>query len=152
MNCRRKWNICTGHLGDAWAPHTACNDNVLGFNATLVGHNCSYLAVFCFNVKHFGVREHLQVAGLQCTFAHQCSGLQRVNNGNAWRVKTAEQNLFVNERNEFFDLGWCEQLGVDAPCLCRRHAAVEFLHALWRTSNFNSTRGVVHAVLDVLLL
>jgi hypothetical protein len=72
--CQR--NICSGHCSNARAPHTACHNNELGFDATLVRDHGFDGAIFNFKVEHFGVCEYLQVASRYSALAHQCACLQ----------------------------------------------------------------------------
>ena len=59
VNSWREWNVRACHLGNAWAPHTASNNDVFGFNATLVRNNSRDLTVLGFEVEYFGVCKHL---------------------------------------------------------------------------------------------
>ena len=148
----RERDVGAGHGGNAGAPHATGDDHVLALDATLVRYDCADGTVGRFHRHHFGVGEDLQgIFGLGL-FAQQRSCTKRVNGRHAGRVEATEQNLFVDEGNEFFDLFGRDELGRDAPGLGRGHAAIELLHALGRAGNFDAAALGVHAEFHVLTL
>ena len=137
---------------NAWAPHTASDNDVVGFDASFVGDYCLDRSINYFEVEYFCVGKYFGVSGFNGTLAHQGSCLQRVDDRDAWGIEAAKQNLFVNKWNELFDFCRGEQFGIDAPSFCRGHTAVELFHALWCACYFDTTACSVHAHVDVLLL
>ena len=146
-----------GHGSDARAPHTAGDDDVLGLDAALVGDDGLDLRqavghVFGLEREHLGVGEHLQCALLLSLLTHPRPRGQRVDHRDAGRVVAAEEDVFVDEGHHLFDLGRCDEASIDAPCLRRGHPALELLHALRFAGHLDTAAGVVHPVVDVLVL
>ncbi|OIQ76101.1 hypothetical protein GALL_422230 [mine drainage metagenome] len=70
VNCRRQWDRCASHLGDAWAPASAGDDDVLGLDIALVGAHSLNAAFNNIDSEHFGVGKALQCTHLHCALAH----------------------------------------------------------------------------------
>ena len=65
-------------------------------------------------------------------------------------MEAAEDHIVVDERDEFFDLCWRQQLGFDAPRFRGRHTTIKLVHPLLGPGDLDATR--VNAALDIAVL
>ena len=125
-----------GHVGDAVRPAAAGDDDVLGLDATLVGHDGGdALAtggglVDGLEGHDLGVGEHLEVGLVDGLVAEDRPGVEGVDDRHRGAVEAPEDDLLVDEGDELLDLGGAEELGVDSPGAGAGHAALQFLPAL----------------------
>ena len=130
-------DVGVGHVGDLVGPDATGDDDVLGVDGALVGDDAGDLAaavgpgrVVGEDVEDLGVGEDLQAGGLDGLLAHDGAGLEAVDHRHGRAVEATEDDLVVDERDEFLDLLGGEEVGLDAPGLGRGHAALELVHAL----------------------
>ena len=134
---RDERDVGVGHVGDLVRPHTAGDDDVLGVDRALVGNDTGDLAptvrtrrVVGEDVEHLGVGEDLATGLLDGFLAHHGAGLEGVDHRDGRAVEAAEDDVFVDERHELFDLRGVKQVSLDAPRCGGGHPALEFVHAL----------------------
>ena len=152
VNSRSQWNLDASHRCDARTPHAAGHHDILGIDATTVGNDGLDDAVFDDHVFDLNVGEGLQ--GIECLrpLTEDGASAKAVDHRHRRRVETAEQDLFVDERDHLFDLGRSDQASVNPPVLGRHHAATELFEALGGTRYFDTATRCVDAHLGVLAL
>ena len=107
-----------GHLRKARTPTTTGDDDVLSLDGALVRHNARDLAIVDGDVENLDVTHRRQCAHFLCALAHDRASANGINDTDARRVEATEDHAFVNERNEFLNLGRCHHASVrDTPGL-----------------------------------
>ena len=135
----RQRNARAGHLGDARAPGTTGDDDVLGLDVALVGADARDDAVLDVDAEHLGVGRDGEGAELGRALTHDRAGAKRVDDADRGRVEPAEDDLLVDVGDELLDLGrGHEAAAVDSPRLARGDAAGELLHALGGASDLDA--------------
>ena len=118
---------------------------MFGLNGALVGHYPCDLAATVWargvvgdDVEDFGVGEHLEASSLDSFLSHRGAGFKRVHHRHGGAVEATQDDVGVDEGHQFFDLSRSKHVGLDAPCLGRRHAALEFVHSLLGTGDLDT--------------
>src|SRR6266849_2532821 len=133
MHSRRERDAGAGHEGDARTPDPTRDHDRLGLDLAGRRPYAANAAVFDVDRHDLGLRHHLQgTRGLRA-LAHDRARAQRVDHADPRRVEAAEDDRLVDEGNEVFDLGRCDEGDrLDAPRHSCGHPARELLHPLLR--------------------
>ena len=125
MDRGREGDVGAGHRGDARAPHAAGDRDVLGLDAALVGHDRRHLrpaGPSSVSMSSTSVLANTCSAPLSTASLRICVPVSSESTHDTLGcVETAEQDLFVDERDELFDLG-------------RRHQTARRCPTPWPTS------------------
>ena len=112
----------TSHIGDAVGPDATGHDHVVSLDGAFVGHHGldggdATLALGGLDIEHFGVGENLTAGRLDGLTAHGGARLERVHHRHRRTVEATENDVRIDERHQFLDLGGGQHVGLDAPCL-----------------------------------
>ena len=129
----------TGHPRDARAPHAAGDDHDLRLDVALVRPDARDPAVDDIEAGHLGRGEIVSAPISTARSRMIVPARSESTTPTAGCREAAEDDRFVDERDQRLDAGRVEQLGLDPPRARRGHPTGQLLHALGRAGDLDPT-------------